>query len=113
MPLATKDDRLALATDILGRCQGVDALPHADLHEATGLSRAQLDRRFKATMGVTPRAYRDQQLVLRAQAMLNSQELTIAGIAQQIGFTGGSHFAAWFKRQTGQTPQQWRTGGAD
>jgi AraC family transcriptional regulator len=65
-------------------------------------------RLFKRSMGITPHQYLIQQRVERAKQLLKRSELTITAVALQCGFSGQSHLAKHFRKQTGLTPQQFR-----
>jgi len=44
----------------------------------------------------------------KAQQLLLQSQLTIAGVAQAIGYTSQSRFCDAFKRQYGLTPRSYR-----
>ncbi|MGI4832401.1 MAG: helix-turn-helix domain-containing protein [Janthinobacterium lividum] len=51
----------------------------------------------------------EEALVLEAQVLLQT-DLPIAQIAGQIGIQDPTYFSRLFKKVTGQSPGQWRTG---
>ena len=58
-------------------------------------------------MGVPPHAYLRQIRIAQAKKLLKSG-LSLADVAQTVGFTDQSHLNRWFKRLWGITPGQYR-----
>jgi AraC-like DNA-binding protein len=90
----------------------IGALPWPALAKASGLGRTQLDRLCRERLGITPRAARDRELLRRATTLLADGELTVAAVAERLGFRDPSHFVKWHRRQAGVTPRRARLGGA-
>ena len=67
-------------------------------------------RLFKQSMGITPYKYILQCRIDRSKALLRNNELTIAQIAQAVGFAHQSHLNHHFKRLVKITPKQFRDG---
>jgi len=86
--------------------QGIDALAaHLGLHTRT------LQRRLKEA----ERSYADIQADVRrtlALGWLADGELDIESISQRLGYSDRRAFTLAFKRWTGVSPSQWRSGGA-
>ena len=59
-------------------------------------------------MGVTPHKYVMQQRVEMAKRLLKQNELALADVATECGFTHQSHMGKLFKQQLGMTPKQYR-----
>jgi AraC family transcriptional regulator len=74
----------------------------ADVHPA------HLARTFRRVHGVSVGEYLRNLRVGLARQALRDRQLSIADIATQAGFTDQSHFAKVFRRQTGQTPSDFR-----
>jgi transcriptional regulator GlxA family with amidase domain len=73
-----------------------------------GLSARQLDRAFRAALGVTPGAF---QLSLRLRYgafLLVHTTDSVTKIAMATGFSDGAHFARQFRMATGQNPTTYR-----
>jgi AraC family transcriptional regulator len=66
-------------------------------------------RLFKATTGQTPHAYVTRLRIERAQELLRTSTSSISAIAQRVGFSGKSHFAATFLRLTSIPPHLFRS----
>ncbi|MFD8519440.1 AraC family transcriptional regulator [Streptomyces capillispiralis] len=72
-----------------------------------GLSRYQLLRAFRTTMGVPPYAWLAQYRVTRARTLLEAG-LRPAEVAGLVGFADQAHLTRWFRRVLGVTPAAYR-----
>ncbi|MFE1440800.1 AraC family transcriptional regulator [Streptomyces sp. NPDC058739] len=79
----------------------------ADLAADLGLSRYQLLRAFRTTMGVPPYAWLAQHRVSRARGLLEAG-LRPAEVAPLVGFADQAHLTRWFRRVLGVTPAAYR-----
>lgn len=61
-------------------------------------------RRFRLAVGLTPRAYRDRQLLEAALELVRETTLTVRDIAAGLGFDDPELFTKWFRRRTGEAP---------
>jgi transcriptional regulator GlxA family with amidase domain len=77
-----------------------------------GLSRYQLLRAFRTTMGVPPYAWLAQHRVARARGLLESG-LRPAEVAALVGFADQAHLTRWFRRVLGVTPAAYRNSVQD
>jgi len=73
-----------------------------------GLTPSHFCRVFKRATGISPHQYVMKARLERAREMLGESELSIAAIADSIGFTSQSHFTRAFRQFSGQTPSGWR-----
>lgn len=73
-----------------------------------GLTPSHFCRVFKKATGITPHQYVMKARLDRAQDLLGSSDMSIAAIADQLGFTSQSHFTRAFRQYAGQTPSSWR-----
>lgn len=79
------------------------------LAELAGVSPRHFERAFRQALGVPPHAYVLQQRVAAARSLLVSHPtLPIHEVAARVGFCSASHLAMVFRRQTGQTPTEFR-----
>lgn len=69
-----------------------------------------LTRKLQREAGLGLRALRDRLRLERAERALRSSA-TIADAAAASGFEDPNYFTRWFRRQTGQTPGEFRAGG--
>lgn len=85
----------------------------AELAAELGLSRYQLLRAFRATVGMPPYAWLAQHRVARARAHLDAGR-SPAQAAALTGFADQAHLTRWFRRVLGVTPAAYRrsTSGA-
>ncbi|NEC86725.1 AraC family transcriptional regulator [Streptomyces sp. SID12501] len=84
----------------------------ADLATGLGLSRYQLLRAFRTTVGIPPYAWLAQHRVTRARALLESG-LRPAEVASLVGFADQAHLTRWFRRVMGVTPAAYRNSVQD
>lgn len=102
------DTRLDRACRLLCEHPDLGPLPYAQLRTATGLSRTQLDRCFRQTLGCSPRQLRDRAALREARGLLADPGRKLATIVRELGATDASHLVKWFRRQTGRTPGEER-----
>ncbi|WP_043688029.1 helix-turn-helix domain-containing protein [Streptomyces xylophagus] len=77
-----------------------------------GLSRYQLLRAFRTTMGIPPYAWLAQHRVTRARGLLEAGGRP-AEVAAQVGFADQAHLTRWFRRVLGVTPAAYRNSVQD
>lgn len=77
-----------------------------------GLSRYQLLRAFRTTMGIPPYAWLAQHRVTKARVLLESG-LRPAEVATLVGFADQAHLTRWFRRVLGVTPAAYRNSVQD
>ena len=74
----------------------------------SGLSTRQLQRKFKAAFGLSPRQFLIRTRLLAGCRMLSETQLGVGEIAYACGFGDQSAFARHFRRHIGMTPSQYR-----
>jgi AraC-like DNA-binding protein len=84
----------------------------ADLAADLGLSRYQLLRAFRTTMGIPPYAWLAQYRVTRARGLLETG-MRPAEVAGRVGFADQAHLTRWFRRVLGVTPAAYRNSVQD
>lgn len=72
-------------------------------------SRSKLCATFKAQTGESLGAYIRRRRMERAQDLLADSSLTIAQVAERLGYPQQAAFAQAFKQHTGTTPTAWRS----
>ena len=85
---------------------GLPALAHL-----AGVSAHHLVECFSREVGVSPHQYLLSVRVRLAQEMLAGSDIPITDLALELGFSSSQHFAATFKRLTGETAQGYRGRG--
>ena len=78
------------------------------LERLTGYSRPQLCRLFRQYLHTTPYAYLHDLRMNFAGTLVSHTSLSVAEIAERVGFLSASHFTAAFKGYFGKTPLQLR-----
>ncbi|MEM8781982.1 MAG: AraC family transcriptional regulator [Planctomycetota bacterium] len=88
-----------------------NAIAVADVAEFCGLPRRGLNRRFKATMGISLNWHIIEQRIQRVRRQLegpSGQRRPLEHIADACGFTGTDQLERHFRRLMGVTPEQYR-----
>lgn len=80
----------------------------AHLAQMTGVSAHHLAERFTSEVGISPRQYLLRARITLAHQMLAGSDIAITDLALELGFSSSQHFAATFKRLTGETAQGYR-----
>jgi AraC family transcriptional regulator len=73
-----------------------------------GLGSRTFMRRFKASKGQTVSNYLRQQQTAKAQMLLTRTKLPLKEVSFRLGFSSLSNFTFAFRRETGDTPKQFR-----
>lgn len=72
------------------------------------LSMFHFCRAFKAATGLPPHRYQIVRRIDRARAMLANTALSVAEVANAVGYDDVTYFTRLFRRETGFPPGQWR-----
>ncbi len=79
-----------------------------DVAAAAGLTRTQLQRAFRATLGVSWGQYLQSYRIHQAATLLSSTECGVLDAALAVGFETPSHFNATFRSVMGVSPREYR-----
>lgn len=79
-----------------------------ELAQVLGYHEKYLGAKFKQKTGKSPRAYRNEQRLSKAEALLRNTRLSIIEIAVQTGFDNVSYFNRLFRARNGITPTEYR-----
>ena len=85
-----------------------ESLSISRLAKLAGVSVSTLSRRFQKATGVGLETYLQNLRLEEVRRLLKTGNLPVAQIAQDCGFKSGSYFARFFKKKTGESPQQFR-----
>ncbi|QJB32438.1 helix-turn-helix transcriptional regulator [Chitinophaga oryzae] len=109
-------DRInTLFTELLERHYAIDDTTQqvvlrsaADFARHMNIHVNHLNRALKAATGSTTSQLIAARCLREAQSLLSQSNWTVAEIAYALGFVEPAHFNAFFKKQTGITPRQFR-----
>ncbi|WP_099259316.1 AraC family transcriptional regulator [Rhodopirellula bahusiensis] len=106
--VAVEDAELARVCRFIRQtaCTGINV---GDVVEFTSLSRRQLERRFRDVLGHTPHHQITMTQVERVRQLLTETKMTLEQIAPLAGYSHKESLGAVFKRETGQSPGEFRT----
>ena len=107
-------DRSTASSNIAAIRRAIDYVEHhparaislRELAAAAGLSRFHFGREFKRHVGVSPARYVEQARIAQAKRLIVGAELSLAAVAQAVGFADQSHFTRRFRAHEGCTPAQ-------
>lgn len=79
-----------------------------DLASQANMSRRSFDRHFRASLGLSPKAWLNQQRVNRAKSILEKDKLNIEQLAQKVGFDNAITLRFNFNKYVGISPSQYQ-----
>lgn len=85
-----------------------DAPSQKRLARLIGVNEKRLTNAFRTLLGKTIHDYLRDQRMERARTLLQDNSLTVAEIADQLGFSSPANFASAFRRQLGCSPVAFR-----
>ena len=85
-----------------------DRLTLKELSTLLGYSEKYTSEIFRKYMGLSFSAYLNQLHLAKATKLLSDQSLTIAQIAESVGFSDAFAFSHFFKRAIGCSPSEFR-----
>lgn len=110
-----KDERDRASKVIDRICQFIDEHLNEDLSlvrlaEIHYFNPSYLSRFFKQEFGMNVSEYIDKCRLRKAKELLRNQELKVRDVASAVGYEAAHSFTRFFKKMTGQTPQEYRDG---
>jgi transcriptional regulator GlxA family with amidase domain len=99
---------------VINRCQEWvaenyrTASPVAAMMQVTQLTERTFMRRFRDATGLTPLDYVHALRLEEAKQMLETGDLSVEAIANEVGYEDASFFGRLFRRKVGLTPAQYR-----
>ncbi|MGT2660118.1 AraC family transcriptional regulator [Streptococcus urinalis] len=85
-----------------------ESISLSDIAKSAHVSISMCQRQFKAIFEVTPHQYINHYRLEKSKTLLYQQKLSIAEIAQAVGFSQSSHFSSLFKARYGVSPKQYQ-----
>jgi AraC family transcriptional regulator len=89
-------------------CHLADNLGLSELAALAGCSLQHFKRAFRASTGTPPHRFLLALRIKRAQVLLTQNDMALAQIALECGFSSQPHFTSAFRRHTGASPAGWR-----
>ncbi|MFE5035538.1 AraC family transcriptional regulator [Streptomyces sp. NPDC056683] len=104
---ASADPRLGAALQAMHE-NAAHAWTVPELADLSGLSRAAFARVFREALGQAPMQYLTEWRMTLARDYLRADDLSLAQIADAVGYSSPFAFAAAFRRCHGEAPGTWR-----
>jgi transcriptional regulator GlxA family with amidase domain len=86
-----------------------DSLQVNELARMANTTARTLNRQFQQSVNMKPIQYIQSVRVEQAKRILESRQIPIQQLANEVGYEDSASFAKLFKKQTGLTPVQYRT----
>lgn len=113
-PLDLKPQDALVRRALLRMQQNIDTPETvSDLSAALGISRRQLERRFREDISTTPLRAALGMRLEKARSLLLQTGLTVTQIALATGFCDAPHLIRSFRADLGVTPSEYRAGHSD
>jgi transcriptional regulator GlxA family with amidase domain len=102
------------ADALIAHCQEWAAMHYAEpspvaaMVKLSGLPERSFIRRFAKATGLSPLDYVHSLRLEEAKQMLETEDLPVEAIANEVGYQDTSFFGRLFRRQVGLTPAQYR-----
>lgn len=113
-PFATLTCNRQVEDALIARCQEWIALhydqeaPVTAMARFSGLAERSFKRRFKQATGMSPIEYVHTLRLEESKHLLETTELSIEAVANEVGYEDASFFGRLFRRKVGLTPAQYR-----
>jgi AraC family transcriptional regulator, activator of mtrCDE len=104
---ALSDARLTRALEAI-HCRTGDDWNLSSLARVAGMSRSVFSQRFTEVMGISPIQYLTSWRILQAKLLLQERRLSVAAVAEMMGYKSEVAFRKVFKRITGRGPGEVR-----
>ena len=86
-----------------------EPITRADIAAQVGITEDYLTYCFRQELGTTPIQYLRRLRVNRARALLKNSDKSVMEIAQDLGFSDSGYFSRVFRRETGLSPEAFRS----
>jgi AraC-like DNA-binding protein len=84
------------------------AIPLTQLAAVANLSTRQLSELFRRELGMTPQQYLVEKRMQNAWHLLETSELSIQQVADQVGYSSVASFSDRFRKHFGRSPRYFR-----
>jgi len=102
-----RDETLAAATEYL-KSNFSKKISLSDLAKKIGISPSGLIKKFRKQLGITPQRYLSELRLQRAKDLLTNTALSVSQISEDTGFESVYYFSKFFKKETGDSPSEYR-----
>ncbi|MCV3274219.1 GlxA family transcriptional regulator [Roseobacter sinensis] len=102
------EDAIVAEAQVWAAGNYADPAPVAAMAKVAGLSERSLLRRFRRATGQTPVEYIQTLRVEEAKQMLETTDMSIEDIAEEVGYTETSSFRSAFRRNVGISASVYR-----
>ncbi len=85
-------------------------LTRKEIADHVGISQEYLSTCFRRESGLTLTVYLERYRIKQAKKLLETTDLSISEIAQEVGIHDSSYFGRIFRREIGITPVAFRKG---
>ena len=79
-----------------------------DLAKQANMSRRSFDRHFRASLGMSPKAWLNQQRIVLAKKILERESVTMEQLAAKVGFDNAITLRFNFNKYVGVSPSQYQ-----
>jgi AraC family transcriptional regulator of adaptative response/methylated-DNA-[protein]-cysteine methyltransferase len=112
--LGLAEQHAAIIAEACRTIESADEPPNLeDMARQAGLSSFHFHRVFKATTGLTPKAYADAHRAKRVREGLSRSGSSVTSTIYDAGFNSNGRFYASSDRMLGMKPSDYRAGGAN
>ena len=108
LPFLARGETCPAAAELLDRLASEQDLPGRVRSQLAFALLCELADTFTAALGIPPGRYLTRVRVEAAQRLLLHREYTLDVVASLCGFSGANYLCRVFKKETGQSPAQWR-----
>lgn len=91
---------------LLERCTGQHRME--DIADELNVSYSTLRRTFRVQTGMSMKDYQMAMRIQKAKDLLDNTDLSIKGVAAQLGFSSAFHFSNQFRKSVACPPSDWR-----
>ena len=83
---------------------------NAECARRYGMSKNYFVQKFTTAVGMSPHAYVLQKRLEKSQYLLEDLSMSVAQVAEHVGFADSKYFCVFFKKHTGVSPTEYRRG---
>lgn len=102
------DDETVVEAQLFIHANPASEVTVAELADRVGVGVRTLERRFRAALGSSVRAYWTQQRMLLGKELLEKTNLSVGDIAWRVGYRDAGYFARLFRREMSVMPTDYR-----